>query len=41
MVDKYEVLGKYTGGAFSTIYKARNVRNDEMVIIKTEEVIAR
>uniref|UniRef100_A0A6C0FD16 non-specific serine/threonine protein kinase n=1 Tax=viral metagenome TaxID=1070528 RepID=A0A6C0FD16_9ZZZZ len=38
MIDKYMVTGKLGNGAFSTIYNAKNVRNNDPVIIKTENV---
>ncbi len=38
MIDKYVVTSRLGNGAFSTIYNAKNVRNNEPVIIKTENV---
>lgn len=37
LIDKYRVLEELGNGAFSKIYLGRNVRNDESVIIKTED----
>lgn len=36
LVDKYEIIDKLGHGAFSKIYNAKDVRKDELVIIKTE-----
>lgn len=36
LIDKYEIINKFGSGAFSEIYNAKDLRRNEMVIIKTE-----
>jgi len=36
MIDKYLLIDRLGNGAFSTIYKGENSRNNESVVIKTE-----
>ena len=36
LIDKYEIINKFGSGAFSEIFNAKDLRRNEMVIIKTE-----
>lgn len=36
LIDKYEIIDKFGSGAFSEIYNAKDLRRNDMVIIKTE-----